>query len=122
MGILTIWGGRQKDATGVGLWHCPWAPARGRGGRWRSLAYYVTHYVLDRPVDWYAADIAKLGPGTENDLIRYGKDLIVNTPRHVGKNATDPAMRYAGNDLACQNCHLNAGLQPFVSTFKRPFP
>ena len=30
-------------------------------------------------------------------------------------------MRYAGNDLACQNCHLKAGLQafaaPFVSTF-----
>jgi hypothetical protein len=21
-------------------------------------------------------------------------------------------MRYAGNDLSCQNCHLNAGLQP----------
>jgi thiosulfate dehydrogenase len=60
-----------------------------------GLVYYVTHYVLDRPVDWYAADISKLGPGPENDLIRYGKDLIVNTPRHIGKNVTDPAMRYA---------------------------
>ena len=71
--------------------------------------------------DWYAVDIAKLGPGAENDLIRYGRDLIVDTPKHIGKNATNPAMRYAGNDLACQNCHLNAGLQafaaPFVSTF-----
>jgi thiosulfate dehydrogenase len=26
-------------------------------------------------------------------------------------------MRYAGNDLACQNCHLNAGLQPFAAPF-----
>jgi thiosulfate dehydrogenase len=86
-----------------------------------GVAYYVTHYVLDRPVDWYAADIAKLGPGPENDLIRYGKDLIVNTPRHIGKNATDPAMRYAGNDLSCQNCHLNAGLQPFAAPYVSTF-
>ena len=72
--------------------------------------------------NWYAAfDIAKLGPGSQNDLIRYGKDLIVNTPRHIGKNATDPAMRYAGNDLACQNCHLNAGLQPFAAPFVSTF-
>jgi hypothetical protein len=53
-----------------------------------GVAYYVTHYVLDRPVDWYAADISKRGLGPENDLIRDGKDLIVNTPRHIGKNAT----------------------------------
>src|SRR4029450_3579411 len=86
-----------------------------------GLAYYVTHYVLDRPVDWYAADIAKLGPGPENDLIRYGKDLIVNTPRHVGKNPPDRAMRYAGNDLSCQNCHLNAGLQPFAAPYVSTF-
>jgi cytochrome c len=76
----------------------------------------------------------------ESDLIRYGRErygrnvrptqkpapvlasppssipeLVVNTPRHIGKNATDPAMQYAGNDLACQNCHLNAGLQPFAA-------
>lgn len=72
--------------------------------------------------DWYAAvDIAKLGTGAENDLIRYGRELIVNTPRHIGKNAADPAMRYAGNDLACQSCHLNAGLQPFAAPFVSTF-
>jgi thiosulfate dehydrogenase len=86
-----------------------------------AAGYYAGFYLGSRPVNWYSADIAKLGPGPDNDLIRYGRDLIVNTPRHIGKNATDPAMRYAGNDLSCQNCHLNAGLQrfaaPFVSTF-----
>ena len=86
-----------------------------------AAGYYAGSYLGSRPVNWYSADIAKLGPGPDNDLIRYGRDLIVNTPRHIGKNATDPAMRYAGNDLSCQNCHLNAGLQrfaaPFVSTF-----
>ena len=70
------------------------------------------YYLWGIHKDWYAVDIAKLGPGAENDLIRYGRDLIVNTPKHLGKNAVNPAMRYAGNDLACQNCHLNAGLSP----------
>jgi thiosulfate dehydrogenase len=79
------------------------------------------HYLWGRQIDWYAVDIAKLGSGAENDLIRYGRELIVNTPKHIGRNATNPAMRYAGNDLSCQNCHLKAGLQPFaaplISTF-----
>jgi thiosulfate dehydrogenase len=80
-------------------------------------------YVLwGTPTNWYAVpDVAKLGPGAENDLIRYGKDLIVNTPGYIGKNAMNPAMRYAGNDLACQNCHLNAGLQPFAAPFVSTF-
>jgi thiosulfate dehydrogenase len=75
-------------------------------------------YLLwDTPKNWYAAEIDKLGPGADNDLIRYGRDLIVDTARHIGANATNPAMRYAGNDLACQSCHLNAGLQPFAAPF-----
>jgi thiosulfate dehydrogenase len=82
----------------------------------------VGYFLWGVPTNWYAvADVDKLGPGPDNDLIRYGKDLIVNTPRYVGKNATDPAMRYAGNDLACQSCHLNAGLQPFAAPFVSTF-
>jgi thiosulfate dehydrogenase len=87
-----------------------------------ALAGLAAGYFLwGIPTNWYAVDIAKLGKGTENDLIRYGRDLIVDTPRHIGKNATNPAMRYAGNDLACQNCHLNAGLQPFAAPFVSTF-
>jgi thiosulfate dehydrogenase len=80
-------------------------------------------YVLwnKKEINWYAVDINKLGPGPENDLIRYGKDLVVNTAAHIGKNATDPALRYAGNDLSCQNCHLNAGLQPYAAPFISTF-
>lgn len=73
------------------------------------------------PTNWYARDVTKVPPGPEGDLIRYGHDLIVNTAKHIGKDVTDPQMRFAGNELACGNCHLNAGLQPFaaplVSTF-----
>lgn len=74
------------------------------------------------PKDWFVFnDPAKLPPGPETDLIKLGLDIIVNTPAHIGPAATDPAKRYAGNSLACTNCHLNGGLQPFaaplVSTF-----
>lgn len=77
----------------------------------------VGYLIWGWPTNWYTADVNSLGPGAENDLIRYGKDLIVDTPRHIGKSASDPAMRFAGNDLACQSCHLNAGLQPFAAPF-----
>lgn len=30
-------------------------------------------------------------------------------------------MRFGGNDLACQSCHLNAGLQPFAAPFVSTF-
>jgi thiosulfate dehydrogenase len=83
----------------------------------------ATGYVLwGWPVNWYAGhDLAKLPPGPESELIRYGWRLLAETPRHIGKSATDAAKRYAGNDLACTDCHINSGLKPFaaplVSTF-----
>jgi thiosulfate dehydrogenase len=56
--------------------------------------------------NWYAVDVTGLGQGPQADLIRYGRDLITDTSRYIGKSATNPSMRYAGNDLACQNCHF----------------
>jgi thiosulfate dehydrogenase len=75
-----------------------------------------------RPHDWYAVpDVAKLPNAPENELIRYGQQLILNTPRFIGQSAADPAMRFAGNDLACTQCHQNGGLKrfaaPFISTY-----
>jgi thiosulfate dehydrogenase len=74
------------------------------------------------PTDWYAGhDVSALPSGPQTDLIRYGEQLVADTARHIGKSATDPAKRYAGNDLACSHCHINSGLKPFgiplVSTF-----
>ena len=86
-----------------------------------AAGFGAGYWMWGQPTNWYAADITKLGQGAENDLIRYGRELIVDTPRHIGKNAADAAMRFAGNDLACQNCHLNAGLQPFAAPFVSTF-
>jgi thiosulfate dehydrogenase len=74
------------------------------------------------PTNWYAGhNLSALRPGPETDLIRYGSQLVGDTARHIGKSATDPAKRYAGNNLTCSHCHINSGLKPFgiplVSTF-----
>lgn len=39
----------------------------------------------------------------------YGRQLVSETYALVGPEVADPGMRYAGNNLACANCHLDAG-------------
>ena len=69
------------------------------------------------PTNWYARDVTNHPPGPINDIILKGHALIVDTATHIGKSAADPQNRYAGNDLACVNCHLDAGLRPFGAPF-----
>jgi thiosulfate dehydrogenase len=47
-------------------------------------------------------------------LVRYGRALMADTPRQIGPVAADPAKRYSGNSLTCQNCHLKAGTRPYA--------
>ena len=81
----------------------------------------IGYFSWGRPHDWYVAKDASEVQGSDGELIRYGRQLIVETPRLIGKSATDRSMRFAGNDLACTQCHQNAGLKrfaaPFVSTY-----
>ena len=42
--------------------------------------------------------------GPEGDLIRFGRDIFINTQKLRGI--------YVGNDLSCANCHLGAGADP----------
>lgn len=39
----------------------------------------------------------------------YGSRLVSETFAVIGPNVSDPAMRFAGNNLACTNCHLDGG-------------
>lgn len=46
-------------------------------------------------------------------LVRRGRDLVTATYAHIGPQVADPAKRFAGNNLACGNCHLQAGTKKF---------
>jgi thiosulfate dehydrogenase len=71
----------------------------------------------ERP-NWYAVrDVEKLPASPQGDLIVYGYQLVTDTQRYLGPDASDAALRFAGNNLACGNCHLRAGLQPFAAPF-----
>lgn len=63
---------------------------------------------------WQAPDISKLGSHDEDDLIRYGKDLIANTSRYLGPKGSVASV---SNGMNCQNCHINAGTVPFANCF-----
>jgi thiosulfate dehydrogenase len=63
--------------------------------------------------------------GAEGDLIGYGYKLVTETYALIGPDASPASMRYAGNNLSCQNCHLEAGTShtglPLVGVFRK-FP
>lgn len=62
---------------------------------------------------WTIPDIAALPDDAHGQLVRPGRELIVATYAYIGPHAADPAKRFAGNDLACGNCHLDAGTKKF---------
>src|SRR5579871_643981 len=69
------------------------------------------------PVDltsWTPPQMSAVGDDPLGSLVRYGHALMVDTASQIGPSAVDPAKRYSGNNLTCQNCHLKAGTQPYA--------
>jgi thiosulfate dehydrogenase len=64
--------------------------------------------------EWMAPGIRAVGDDPFGKLVKYGYALMVDTATQIGPAAADPAMRYAGNNLTCQNCHLKGGTQPYA--------
>ena len=62
---------------------------------------------------WDLPQIDLLPDDAFGRLVRFGRSIVLATPRHIGPDAADPAARFAGNNLACGNCHLNAGTKKF---------
>ncbi len=52
--------------------------------------------------------------GEERTLILYGQDLIAHTSKYLGPNGTVAKIT---NGMNCQNCHLNAGNQPWGNNY-----
>jgi thiosulfate dehydrogenase len=62
---------------------------------------------------WTVPDPDTLPDDALGRTVRRGRDLIAKTSSLIGPDAPDPAMRYGGNGLDCQSCHLQAGTQRF---------
>lgn len=54
---------------------------------------------------------------TPDSLVQYGYQLLNYTASFIGPNVPDTAMRFAGNNLACINCHLESGQKLFSAPF-----
>jgi len=66
-----------------------------------------------KPPIWTVPEVGALPNDDLGRLIRRGRDLVTATYAHIGPEVADPAKRYAGNNLACGNCHLHAGTKMF---------
>lgn len=62
------------------------------------------------PSDWRMTRLN----AEEQSLIKYGKDLIAHTADYLGPKGSIAAI---SNGMNCQNCHLNAGTQPWGNNY-----
>jgi len=66
------------------------------------------------PPVWTVPEVGALPRDAHGMQVREGRDLITATYAHIGPNVADASKRYAGNNLACTNCHLQAGTRKFA--------
>ena len=67
-----------------------------------------------RDDEWQAPDITSLPDDEHGKMIRYGRELIVNTSLFFGPKGKIAAIT---NGMNCQNCHIDAGLRSFAGSF-----
>jgi thiosulfate dehydrogenase len=63
---------------------------------------------------WTPPDINTVGDDPFGKLVKYGHQLFTDTPNEIGPAVSDASKRLAGNNLACGDCHLQAGTQPYA--------
>lgn len=67
-----------------------------------------------------APDTSKIPHDKFGDMVRYGRDLVINTAYYLGPDGTKG--KYLGNKMNCTNCHLDAGTRPYGFNFFSTYP
>lgn len=81
---------------------------------WQAMqADFVNAY--DKNALWQAPDWDLLLLNPQQNLLCYGRDLIVHTTDYFGERGL--VRPNSINDLNCQNCHLEAGRKPFGNNY-----
>ncbi len=75
----------------------------------------VTVTAKDTTALFQPPDTATIPHDAYGDMVRYGRDLVVNTAKYIGPNGS--VGKYLGNKMNCTNCHLDAGTRPFGYNF-----
>jgi thiosulfate dehydrogenase len=88
------------------LWLLGWPEGRG-------VTTSFAQEAKSSPQIWTVPEIGALPDDANSRLVRRGRDLITATYAHIGPEVADAAKRFAGNNLACSNCHLQAGTKKF---------
>ena len=65
------------------------------------------------PQIWTVPEVGALPNDANGRLVRRGRDLVAATYAYIGPEVADRSKRFAGNNLACGNCHLQAGTKKF---------
>lgn len=68
------------------------------------------NHVWVAPSDWRMTYL----DASERDLVHYGRELIAHTSEYLGPKGSVLQM---SNGMNCQNCHLNAGTQPWGNNY-----
>ena len=76
-----------------------------------------TGFKYEGKLEYKIPDESTIPNNKFGEMVKYGKELVVNTPKYIGPEVSDEKMRFAGNNLTCQNCHLEAGTKPYAGTF-----
>lgn len=63
---------------------------------------------------WKAPDTASWINLPNVDLLRYGRNLIINTAYYLGPKGI---VQQSSNGMNCQNCHMDAGTRPFGNNY-----
>jgi thiosulfate dehydrogenase len=63
---------------------------------------------------WTPPNIAIVADDPFGKLVKYGYALFTDTANEIGPAVSDSTRRFAGNNLTCQNCHLQAGTQSYA--------
>lgn len=103
--------GIAVGVAGLAIYSPSWGPAPPSAVR--TVDNVTPSAPAAPPTMW--PDFSINGPGfqtpamADGELIAYGYRLVTQTFAVIGPEAADPAKRFAGNNLSCQNCHLDGG-------------
>src|SRR4026208_2153448 len=59
-------------------------------------------------------DMKELSNSENDNLIRYGRELVLHTSKYLGPHGSVASI---SNGLNCENCHLEGGTKSFTNNF-----